>query len=544
MNVEQDGNQIIVRGLTDGRKLLPVLGSMEGVKRWRKDGGFQFEATPINVELFCRIFPEAEITRNAPQPLHPLAQKTEEPYVSRRAPAPHQARLLHKWGQKPVFAIFMEMGTGKSKTFIDKAGMLWCEGAISGVLVVAKRGVHVEWIDTHIPRELGAMVPWRGHAWDKKPLPAKIFQRDRLAWFSINIDALKTDKGEKAALDFIRAHDGRLIMVIDESQDIRNDSAQRTKVCYSLGALCSHRAIMTGTPIARNLLDTWSQYKFLDERIIGMRYKITFKAEYCITDREGKDVVGAKNVERFYERVDNYTFRATKEEAIDILPKMWDEYVFEMTDTQRKLYLDLRNNFIAELDSGEEMTVTHVATMMMRLQQITCGTFIDNDGVEHRLKDNPRMDALLNVLDQREGKTMIWARFVTDIEAIMGQLGERAVSYYGGTRDDERALAKRRFLDPKSGVDFFVSNPQAGGVGLDGFQDVCRTAVYYSNSYNAIDRWQSEDRIHRWGQKLSVLYMDLICRGSVDRKILANLRAKKSLSDLVLDDIRRILDPA
>jgi hypothetical protein len=544
MNVSRDGNQIVIRGLADGKRLLPVLPSMEGVKRWRKDGGFQFEATPINLELIARAIPEAEITPNAPQPPPLPRVPLSEPYVSRREPMGHQARLLEKWGAKKVFAIFMEMGTGKTKAFLDKAGMQWCEGKITGVLVVGKRGVHTEWIDEHIPINLGPVVKWRGHAWDKKPPPAKILERDKLAFFAINVDALKTPKGEKAALDFIRAHAGGIHMVIDESQDIRNDSSHRTKVCYALGALCDYRTIMTGTPIARNLLDTWSQYKFLDERIIGMRYKITFKAEYCITDREGKDVIGAKNVERFYARVDDFTFRATKDEELDLAPKSFDTHVFEMTDYQHRLYNDLRNNFIAELESGEEMTVTHVATMMMRLQQITCGIFTDNEGVTHRLNDNPRMDALRDVLDTRGGKTMIWARFTDDIEAIMNVLGTSAVSYYGATRDDDRALAKRRFLDASSGINYFVSNPQAGGVGLDGFQNVCRNAIYYSNSYNAIDRWQSEDRIHRMGQEMKVMYIDLICRGSVDRKILANLRAKKSLSDLVLDDIRRILEAA
>jgi hypothetical protein len=206
------------------------------------------------------------------------------------------------------------------------------------------------------------------------------------------------------------------------------------------------------------------------------------------------------------------------------------------------MYIDLKQNFIAELDSGEEMTVTHVATQMMRLQQITCGTFIDDDGVEHTLKENPRLERLIDAIDQRTGKMMIWARYQADIRRIMERLPPgRAVSYYGATTDKQRVTAKLEFLDPTSDIDWFVSNPQAGGVGLDGFQDVCSSAFYYSNSFNAIDRWQSEDRIHRDGQTLPVSYFDLVCKNSVDRRLLANLRQKKSLSDLVLDDIRRIL---
>lgn len=546
--IKEEGKKDRVRvfgiGLEDGRRLMPIASSMEGAKHWLKEGGFSFEATPINLELFQRAFPDARIAgAKAPPPPAPVAKAPPITYFSRRTNYRHQQRALDKWGNLSTFALFMEMGTGKTKVAIDKAGMYWCERMITGVLVVGKRGVHEDWIDEHLPVNIGTMVPWFGWAWDKRPLPTKLFQRDRLQFFSINIDALKTKKGEAAALDFIRAHGGNVFMIIDESQDIKNPSAKRTLVCCALGALCRYRAIMTGTPLAKNLLDVWSQFKFLDERIIGMRYQITFKSEFCQVDRVSHLVVGAKNVERFYNLIDNWHFRITKEEELDLPPKNYDTHSFEMSDNQRRHYDELKATFMTQLDSGERMTVAHTATMFMRLQQITCGIITDDDGTIHHLNDNPRLDALRDVLEARQGKTIIWARFQHDIEQIVGMLGERAVASYGPTSITKRREAKARFLNPNSGVDYWCSNPQLAA-GIDQLQGDCRTAIFYSNSFNAIERWQSEDRIHRIGTVATVTYIDLICKGSVDRRIVANLRAKKSLSDLLLDDIRKVLEAA
>jgi SNF2 family DNA or RNA helicase len=152
---------------------------------------------------------------------------------------------------------------------------------------------------------------------------------------------------------------------------------------------------------------------------------------------------------------------------------------------------------------------------------------------------NPRMKALKDVLRARIGKKVIWCRFTKDIELGMREFND-AVSYYGGNGRDERSENKQQFINNKHVQNMF-SNPAVGGTGVDGLQKVARTAIYYSNSYNSVQRWQSEDRIDRIGMgEGSSTYIDLVARDTVDLPILRNLRKKKQLSDLVLDDIRQL----
>jgi SNF2 family DNA or RNA helicase len=269
---------------------------------------------------------------------------------------------------------------------------------------------------------------------------------------------------------------------------------------------------MTGTSISRDLTDEWSQYGFLEEGILGHRFLTSFRNDYCIMGGyEGKEVVGVKNLERYQERVRPLTFVTTKEE-LDLPPQIWDKFHFEMSPEQKGHYVDLKKTFITKLDSGELVTVANAAVLITRLQQITCGRLVDEDGRVIRLL-NPRLEALEDLLADRDGKVVIWARFQEDIRDIAALLGEECVTYYGETTSGDRALAKQEFMRKGAGPRYFVSTPAAGGTGLDGLQTVCNTAVYYSNSYNAIDRWQSEDRIHRIGTMDGARYTDLVCKG-------------------------------
>ena len=167
-----------------------------------------------------------------------------------------------------------------------------------------------------------------------------------------------------------------------------------------------------------------------------------------------------------------------------------------------------------------------------------CGHRQREDGTMMEV-GNERMDILLDIVGQRTGAIVIWHRFIEDGKRIIHHLteaGEIAVRYLG--TDAERQAAKDAFLSGEARI--FVSNPKTGGVGLN-LQGDCETVIYYSNNFDALDRWQSEDRVHRTGMKRAVTYFDIVARKSVDRVILRNLRAKKSISDLTLDDIRKSL---
>lgn len=452
-------------------------------------------------------------------------------YVSASNPYAHQTRALEKARKAKSFALFMEQGTGKTKVAIDRCGELFFENQLTGVLVVTKKGVHAQW-EGEIKSHLGAGVPRLVAVWNGKPVLWPTNGVPRLEFLCINIDALPTEKGQDEVQKFIARHKGRLMIIVDESHIIKNYRAIRTKAIKNLAPYANYRMILTGTPIAKDLTDEWSQFGFLNQQILGIRFVGAFRNEYCVMGGfENRQVIGTRNLDRFKALVEPYSFRVTKESDLDLPPKVYAQVPFEMNAAQRAAFKELKNTLMTEINGGT-ITAANAAVMVLRLQQITCGHGFAGD--------NPRLDALAEIIMQRPGKCVIWARFQEDIRQIKCLLGDKCVTYFGETNSEDRIKAVELFLDKDSGVDYFVSNQSCGGTGLN-LQGECRTAIYYSNSFNAIDRWQSEDRIHRIGTTKTVTYFDLICTGSPDRKILANLKAKKTLSNMVLSDIKELL---
>ena len=524
-------------------RLLAVLRSLEGRRQWLKAGGLRLEASDHNLHRLREAFPELVVCSAVEA--HAAAFSPSEgqtPYKPKTPPYDHQERALAKARSRAAFALFMEQGTGKTKVAIDRAGELFCAGQITGVLVVAKKGVHRQWIESQIPEHFGA--DWSGYYWQGGKF-VEAHSGSGLVWKSINFDGAKTPKGKAACLEFIRAHGGRVMIVADETQEIKNARSARHIALEELkrNQTVPYRLALTGTPIARDLTDEWAQLRWLDERILGIRYVSAFRNEYCIMGGyEGREVVGHKNMERFREKVDSSTFRATKDE-LGILPKAYRRWAFDLSAEQKRVIRSLRQELISQIDSGEIVSASTAAVAMVKIQQASNGFVVDEDGTPRNLGANPRAEALLEILDAYPGKTIVWARFRRDIELIRKALASEGIScaeYHGGTPDAERAANVAAFLDP-SGPRIFLSNPQAGGTGLN-LQGDCRHAIYYSNSFSAIDRWQSEDRIHRIGTSGVVTYTDLTAKGSIDAAILSNLKRKKGISDMALGDIREALD--
>jgi SNF2 family DNA or RNA helicase len=247
-----------------------------------------------------------------------------------------------------------------------------------------------------------------------------------------------------------------------------------------------------------------------------------------------------KNLDKLYEKIDPHIFRITSEEALDLPPKVYVTRQFHLSDQQKKLMKELKEQFFIQAQNKDFSSVSNAAGLLTKLQQISCG-YLPMDDKSFMELPNPRLDELLSILDQREGKAIIWCRFNRDIEKVMEKLQPFAVHYYGKTTQAERERHKAAFLDANSTVRYLVASPEAAGTGLN-LQGLCNTNIYYSNSFNSLARWQSEGRTWRDGTVGTVTYFDLIANKSPDAKILKNLQDKKSISDLTLDEYRKIFD--
>jgi SNF2 family DNA or RNA helicase len=210
--------------------------------------------------------------------------------------------------------------------------------------------------------------------------------------------------------------------------------------------------------------------------------------------------------------------------------------VISLTDEQQKVYKQMKEKALAELH-GEKMTTVNALTQLMRLQQITCGHFKADDGTTQEIKSN-RLTELMDVLEEIEGKAIIWAHWQTDIKTILKAIKKEygpgsVVDYYGLTPQDQRQKNKDDFQND-SKVRFLVGTPQTGGYGIT--LTAANTVIYYSNGYDLEKRLQSEDRAHRIGQKKAVTYVDIIAEETVDNKIVKALRKKVNIASEVMGE--------
>ena len=211
------------------------------------------------------------------------------------------------------------------------------------------------------------------------------------------------------------------------------------------------------------------------------------------------------------------------------------EREIELSKEQQKVYEQMRKEATAFLNGKRVSTMT-VLTQLMRLQQITCGHFTADDGTIQDIKNN-RIDELMDVLDEVEGKAIIWGHFQRDVETIFKAIEKEygpgsVVHYYGKTLPEQRDYAIDAFQKGKAR--FFVGTPATGGYGLT--LTAANTVIYYSNGYDLEKRMQSEDRAHRIGSKSAVTYINLIAQDTVDQKIVKSLRKKINIASEVMGE--------
>ena len=468
-------------------------------------------------------------------------------------PYDHQLTALEESWNREYYALFMEMGTGKSKVAIDTVAALAAAGEIDTVLIVAPKGVFDNWVKKEIPAHLPDSVPYKVVRW--QPTFTKKF-REQIAGIAspevrepgvlsilvMNTEAFSSQKGAAAGLRYCQVNPDCMV-ILDESTSIKNKSAQRTKNLVKVGRCAKYRRILTGSPITKSPMDLYSQCDFLSESALNFRSYYSFQNRYAVIRRRKSgqghyydELTGFQRLEELGQKLDNFSLRLLKKECLDLPDKVYQRREVELTKEQKRLYKQMRDHALAQLSSGEIATVQSVLTAIMRLQQICCGHLQPDTGHIQEVPDN-RLPTLMELTEEVSGKAIIWVTWTHDIhrieKALKKRYGSTAVaSYFGDTEQDDRQAIVDQFQDPDSDLRFFVGQPRTGGYGITLTE--ANTVIYFSNSYDLEIRLQSEDRAHRIGQQNKVTYIDLVSPGTIDEKILEALRDKINLASTVL----------
>jgi SNF2 family DNA or RNA helicase len=474
-------------------------------------------------------------------------------------PFKHQATALLLGRDQDEFAYLMDQGTGKTKTLIDDAAHNFRNDRIDALLVIAPNSVKTNWISWEGQDEIANHMPpdikyvkavWisdanagERKAWKDFEIALARRTRDQMIALAINIDAIIVPRLYDFLEKFCQAF--RTMIVVDESTRIKTPSAQRTRAVKKLRKLCKMARILSGTPVIKSPLDAYSQFEFLDPNILRFGSFYAFRNRYAVMGGfENRVVIHYRNLDELTKRISSCSYRVTKEECLDLPPKVYQKRHVTITKRQSDCYMQMKNDMVVNFkDNRVEAPI--VLTQLLRFQQITGGylPLLDEQGNQIGVqeivepKNNPKIKELLDILDESgDQKFIVWARFTHEIDAILTVLSKNGINAvrFDGKLSDSEKKANREAFQSNPEIKGLVGNQAAGGIGLDLY--AATIVIYFSNSFDTEQRVQSEDRAHRIGTTKSVTYFDLIMPATVDVKIVATLRNNKRIAAEVMQD--------
>ena len=492
----------------------------------------------------------------------------------------HQLAALGKSEAAPVFALFMDPRTGKTRVIIENAHWLVREKGLNALAIIAPNGVHRNWVTDELPA--WADFKYEAHVWrsatstraEQVEQRAALLATSSIAVLAVNVEALRLDRCFKYFQQFLRER--KAMLVIDESQVIATPGAAQTKRARVLGKHAAWRRILTGTPATESPFQLYSQFAFLDMNIIGTRTYAEFKAHYGEWEQgyayhQGRTypkVVSYRNVDELMKKIAPYTFRQRREDCTDLPRKVYQKIYFQLTAPQRAAYDQVRDEAKTDLHDGRAVSASTVLAKMLRLQQITsnywpaatevrwhepcdgegcegCGFLgiIEKDvpATEIDPTKNARLDAVApTILEElnRGGSIIMWCRFKHDVEQVMRWA--RATAFTAVARYDGTVAAKARDtarLAFREKQVHLLAATSAAARGLD--FSTATMMLYYSNNFSLEQRIQSEDRAEAHTRPTGTQVIDVVAEDTVDATIVEALRAKRSLADMIAGDPAR-----
>jgi hypothetical protein len=448
-------------------------------------------------------------------------------------------------------ALLWQMRTGKTKATLDLACYRWAKGDIQAVLVIAPNGVHCNWVRRQLPQHMWETVPYVAHAWQAseshKPEHAASLERvlscrgEALAVLAVNSESIIHDKPAKIIARFLRRHQGKCMLVVDESHDFRSPGSKRTKRARSLKRYCKVRRILTGTAVSNSPLAAYSQFELLDDHALGFENFADFEGHFAYYVQERTK--GGRSYERLdhYRNLDDLQGRMARwasvvlREDVDDMPDLvMDERTVVLPEAQMKAYRTLLKEMILELEDGGEVEAIDGGARLVKLQQMLGGFVVDVDGQVRELvsdDENPRLQAMLDEVRSSDGKAIVWCKYREDIRRVVRALaaeGIRCVEYHGAVHSQAKRQQAIDDFNNDPSVRVFVGQPKAGGQGLD--LSAADLILWYSHTFDLIERDQANERATQIGGK-TVTIKDFVTPGTVDEYILANLGEKRSVSE-------------
>lgn len=422
---------------------------------------------------------------------------------------PYQKDAYNKLVRLKIGALYMEMGTGKTRVALELIKNRLERGKINNVL----------WL---CPCSIREDLRFNINQHENDSSIIHIYGIESLS---------QSDRLYLRLLDMVGKT--KTFLVVDESNLVKNHFAKRTSRIRNFANMCEYRIILNGTPVSRNEADLFAQWYILDKRILGYESYWSFSANHLEYDKYGK-LRRVLHVDYLTEKIAPYSYIIEKKDCLELPRKRYYTKYYDLTEYQYYKYIEAKNWL---LDSIDEFDSTTIYRLFTGLQQVVSGNELTNIRPLKSIPifddpiDNPRIRALLEEIEGETEKIIIWCKFKKEIEDIAEVLrnkyGDSAVAlYYGQIKPKDRNKELQKFRDE---AQFLIANKTCGGYGLN--LQFCSRMIYYSNDFNWATRAQSEDRVHRIGQTEDVRITDICANCKIDARILKNLNSKESLVD-------------
>lgn len=458
----------------------------------------------------------------------------------------HQVKAVEKLKKIKVGALYMEMGTGKTRTALELIKIRLEKGRIN----------HVLWL---CPCSVKESL--------KRDIIKHLNNFDDSIFTICGIETLSSSINVNTSLlELVKTKN--CMLIVDESNMVKNHKAKRTKNIIRLGEDCKYKLILNGTPISRNEADLYSQWYILDWRILGYKSFWSFSANHIEYDENTGRIRRCLNVKYLTEKIGPYSYQVKKDECLDLPPKTYETEYYYLTHEQIVHYDNVADELMFEVDEMEPHTIYRLFTYLQdvisgykvniekeeqiekyrdindeiitkkrtKIKNITKNNFFNDD------IDNPRIKKLLEITDKLDIKAIIFCKYTSEIDSIVKILNLRygddsAVSFNGELNNKKRQENLYKFENKSQ---FLVANKQCGAYGLN--LQFCSYVIYYSNDWDLATRSQSEDRVHRIGQVNNVHYVDICAAYTLDERILKCLERKEKLVDSFKDELDKAKD--
>ena len=445
----------------------------------------------------------------------------------------HQRAAIEKLSRLRVGALFMDMGTGKTRTALELVWLrrkritkcVWC--CPVSLMEETKREIlrHTSCIDTDIhmigPRTREKNVP---QTW----------------WHIVGLESLSSSPRVVYVLD--RLIDGGTFLVVDESTYIKGHRAKRTRRLIRFGTRTSYRLILTGTPIQQGIEDLYTQMEFLSPLILGYTSRHAFQSALAVFQTQKRAFsVESMSLGEVCRIIAPYVYQVSKEDCLKLPPKMYHRILCRFSEEQTTLYQAVKARFLDDLDSYEPSDLsTAIFRLFSGLHSVSCGVLPSGFLGARRLR-NQRMDALFAELRQlKTSHVIIWVNYLESIaaldEAFPKVFPKMPVYTVHGRVPVTARTTKIDLWKRRGGV--LMATQGTGGYGLTLTES--HRVFFYSENWRYALRLQAEDRCHRIGQKSSVYYTTLQGESRFDERIRSALTRKADALEELKKEVRRL----